>query len=185
MLPLVLAVGALIGGAVLLSGSSKLSLEQFRRGLPPAGRIYAQAILDAAARQGVDPWLIAGILARETTFGTSPALDRPGPNGRGDNGHGYGLMQIDDRTHGAWLQANAWWIPAVNIDRGAWILKQEIDRFKGDTTKAVAAYNAGAKNVGKAIAQGAHPDTVTTGKNYATDVLTRSAKFEASSRSVA
>ena len=46
----------------------------------------------------------------------------PGPIGTGDSGHGRGLMQIDDRSHGQWLMTHNWQDPETNITYGGQIL---------------------------------------------------------------
>ena len=44
-------------------------------------------------KHGVPPALVLGMMSRESDFGA--ALDS---DGRGDGGHGYGILQVDDRT---------------------------------------------------------------------------------------
>ena len=53
-----------------------------------------------------------------------------------------GLMQLVPKT-GHWLGARNLYDPAQNVMAGAKYLKYLTDRFNGDTTRAIAAYNAG------------------------------------------
>jgi soluble lytic murein transglycosylase-like protein len=54
-----------------------------------------------------------------------------------------------------------------NLDAGTKLLKQLLDRYGGDLTKALSAYNAGAGTVDKS---GAVPDIPET-KNYVFSIL--------------
>jgi len=138
------------------------------RGLPQPYAQWARAVFKASESSGVDPALLFAVMARETG----------GRNVVGDGGHGRGLMQIDDRSHGKWLAANEQGMnPETNVAYGARVLRANIDAFPGNLKAAVAAYNAGAGRVRAALAKGADPDTVTTGKNYAADVLARRERF--------
>ncbi len=108
-------------------------------------------------------------------------------NGRnivGDGGHGRGLMQIDDRTWGSWLRTHKGGLdPRSNIMKGASILRQNLNYFKGKIAAskvrraAIAAYNAGPGNVLSALRRGRSADSVTTGGNYSRDVIARADKF--------
>ena len=53
-----------------------------------------------------------------------------------------------------------------------------IRQFDGELQPAVAAYNAGASRVRSARAAGLHPDAVTTGRDYSSDVLKRMTTIE-------
>jgi len=97
----------------------------------------------------------------------------------GDHGHGRGIMQIDDRYHDEWLRLHSGGMhPATNIRKGASLLAGFLFHFHGDLQKAIAAYNAGIHGVEHAVLAGEHPDSVTTGGNYSTDVLERAAIFK-------
>ena len=71
--------------------------------------------------------VLAGIMCRETRGGTSPLLDVQGPAGRGDGGHGHGLMQIDDRSFPDFCRSVQWSDARLNIDFGARVLIREAD----------------------------------------------------------
>lgn len=135
----------------------------------------------------LDPLLLAAICDRESRGGE--ALVPTGPGGLGDNGHGHGLMQIDDRSHRAFCCQTypdgrlVWKDAEANIQQGALILATAMRGFGGDEVKALAAYNAGTRRVHFACAELTAPadplailaacDAVTTGGNYASDVLRR------------
>jgi soluble lytic murein transglycosylase-like protein len=143
--------------------------------------VYWQQIQQVSQETGVDASLIAAIGDRETLWGTSSSLSQYGPAGTGDGGHGHGLMQIDDRSHGAWLGSNDWTDPYTNISYAVGqILLPALNTF-GDARTAADAYNAGVGGVQKAIASGNDPDSPTTDGNYGSDVMRRAAKFTAPS----
>lgn len=164
------------GGLLVVLMREDISEALLVRALPARGKPFAGFILASARKWRLDPWKLAGVLARESGFGAY--LQPPTPAGKGDNGHGHGLAQIDDRTWGAWLASRDWTDAATNIDKGAEILSTELARFGGDYSKALAAYNAGPANVRRAVSQGKHPDTVTTGKDYSSNVLDRARVFQ-------
>ncbi len=102
---------------------------------------YAPAIGAAAARHHLDPRLLAAVAAQETG---GPGADS-GRNIVGDEGHGHGLFQIDDRWH-AFARSPAAMDPAKNADYAAGMLASGIARYGGDVHKALSAYNAGSPN---------------------------------------
>merc|ERR1719495_2509054 len=55
---------------------------------------YKSMIKQVASEQCADAAYIAGIISRETRAGA-----QLGSDGYGADGHGYGLMQVDDRYH--------------------------------------------------------------------------------------
>lgn len=102
----------------------------------------------------------------------------------GDEGHGRGLMQIDDRSHGAWLRAHGagdGGKPPVSdaIEYAAKLLDEaKAEGRKRGVKEAdllkfmLSAYNAGAGGADSGYKQG-DSDLKTTGKNYGADVLRR------------
>ncbi len=93
---------------------------------------YAAEIAAAAERNGVDPALLTGLIRAESNFdpgATSPA-------------GAQGLTQLMPGT-AASLGVTDPLDPAQAIEGGARYLRQQLDRFGGDASKALAAYNAG------------------------------------------
>lgn len=145
------------------------------KGLSHRYRRWFGMVKDAAKKFGLKVSTLFGVMSRETN----------GRNIVGDGGHGRGLMQIDDRTWGSWIRSHHGGLDArSNIMKGAAILKQNINFFKGRVAKskvlraALAAYNGGPGRVLSAIRRGRSPDSVTTGGNYSRDVMNRAKHFE-------
>lgn len=123
----------------------------FKAVLPSGVRDYSQQILNASNRYNVSPWVLAGIMYRESSGGLS--LSPKGPSGTGDfaprwsgnlyfkyanpatglppdgKGWGRGLMQIDYGAHNAWVTSNNWADPATNINKAASILADNTNYF--------------------------------------------------------
>ena len=93
---------------------------------------FAAEIDAAAARNGVDPALLRGLIRQESGFD---------PDVRSPAG-AIGLCQLMPAT-AAGLGVTNPTDPAQNIEGGAKYLRQQLDRFGGDVSKALAAYNAG------------------------------------------
>lgn len=145
-----------------------------------AAQAYWPIVQLVAADVGMPAVTLMAVMWRETLFGTAKALDKPGPAGRGDGGHGRGLMQIDDRWHKQWLATHDWTDPEQNIRKGAEILREAHDLFRskgfrGDSLwrATIAAYNAGAGRVLAAVRAGQDPDSVTKGRDYSAWVADR------------
>ena len=98
----------------------------------PAGTPFAAAITAAASKHGVDPTLLAGLVKQESNFNP----DAGSPAGA------QGLTQLMPAT-AASLGVTDVHDPAQALDGGAKYLRQQLDRFGGDTARALAAYNAG------------------------------------------
>jgi Transglycosylase SLT domain len=106
--------------------------------LSAQGVAYAPTIARAAAKHGVDPTLLAAVAAQETGGPGSNA----GRNIVGDQGHGHGLFQIDDRWHG-FAKTAAAMDPAQNADYAAGMLSNLLDQYGGNVHEALSAYNSG------------------------------------------
>ena len=129
-------------------------------------------------------WVLLGIASRESRLGR--ALDA---RGKGDSGHGHGVMQIDDRSHREFCKSGKWkdlresliyalnnvLVPSFNYLSDFFdLLDQEYENLFWAT---VAAYNCGPGNVVKAISDLKHWDARTTGKDYSQDVKDRANQF--------
>jgi soluble lytic murein transglycosylase len=124
--------------------------------------LYPQAqwplIAQAAARDGLDQYLIAGLIREESRFDAA-AVSSAGA---------YGLMQLMPGTAASTARSLGMTAPdqrgltdpATNIALGAGVLKAELARF-GRADLALAAYNAGPNAVREWLAArpGADPDT--------------------------
>jgi soluble lytic murein transglycosylase-like protein len=93
---------------------------------------YAAEIDAAAARHGIDPALLTGLIQQESGF------DPTARSGAGATG----LTQLMPGT-AASLGVTDPTDPAQAIEGGAKYLADQLQRFGGDPSKALAAYNAG------------------------------------------
>lgn len=124
--------------------------------LPAAGAAWADEIGAAAQRHGVRPELLAALVWTESDFDQG-AVSPAGARGLGQlmPGTAAGLgVDPDD--------------PEQNLDGAARYLREQLDRF-GDTTLALAAYNAGP---GRVIDAGGVP-AITETRNYVQRVTER------------
>jgi soluble lytic murein transglycosylase-like protein len=97
-----------------------------------AGAAYAPLIEQAAARNGVDPAVLYGLIEQESGF------DPAATSGAG----ALGLTQLMPGT-AASLGVSEPLNPAQSIEGGARYLGQMLRQFGGNTADALAAYNAG------------------------------------------
>jgi soluble lytic murein transglycosylase-like protein len=98
----------------------------------PSGTPYAAEITQAATANGIDPALLAGLVKQESGFN---------PNA-GSGAGARGLTQLMPGTASGLGVTNIL-DPVQSLNGGAKYLKQQLDTFGGDVTKALAAYNAG------------------------------------------
>jgi soluble lytic murein transglycosylase len=105
---------------------------------------HADIIRQQARAKHLDPALIAAVIYAESKFNP-----RPSPAGA------EGLMQIlpatarfiAHRTGGTAFTSDDLATPQVNISYGSYYLRYLLDRYDGNETLALAAYNGGEANV--------------------------------------
>ena len=113
-------------------------------------------IEEASAKNGVSPELVREVARQESGFKPCAVSSRGAE----------GIMQLMPATQSQFAVANPFDVKE-NMDAGTKLLKQLLDRYGGDLTKALSAYNAGAGRVDKS---GAVPDIPET-KNYVLSIL--------------
>jgi len=99
---------------------------------------FYDAISNACSRHGVDPALVHAIVKVESDFNPY-ALSRKGA---------MGLMQLMPQT-AIDMNVHNIFNPHENVDGGVRYLRYLIDRYDGNLTLALAAYNAGESAVKK------------------------------------
>jgi soluble lytic murein transglycosylase-like protein len=117
---------------------------------------YGAEIDAAAARNGIDPALLRGLVRQESGFD---------PSARSAAG-AMGLTQLMPAT-AASLGVTDPYDPAQSLDGGARYLREMLDRFGGDPAKALAAYNAGPGAVARFGRVPPYPET----QNYVRSIL--------------
>ncbi|MFZ0643886.1 MAG: lytic transglycosylase domain-containing protein [Candidatus Acidiferrales bacterium] len=105
-------------------------------------------VRDAAARHQVDPALVKAVISTESGW-NSRAVSRKGA---------VGLMQLIPGTAQRFGVGNPF-DPAQNVEGGTTYLKALLDRYNGDLTKTLAAYNAGEHAVDLSRGVPAYPET--------------------------
>ena len=111
--------------------TEKVREEFFHKEVPFGSIIYKEA-----KKNNVRPELVAAVVQAESRFR---------PTARSGAG-AVGLMQLVPRT-GRWMGARDLTNPQQNVAAGAKYLKYLNERFDGNETKVIAAYNAGEGNV--------------------------------------
>jgi soluble lytic murein transglycosylase len=120
---------------------------------------YEQIVLGHASHYDLDPALLAAVIYQESHF-RSDARSSSGA---------IGLMQlmpstaqgIADHTGGSRFKESDLYDPEINIRYGAWYLRHLMNKYKSEKL-ALAAYNAGQRNVDNWLANGsgiAFPET--------------------------
>lgn len=111
--------------------TEKVREEFFATEVPFGSIIYREA-----KKNNIRPELVAAVVEAESQFK---------PTARSGAG-AVGLMQLVPRT-GKWMGARDLTNPVQNITAGTKYLKYLNERFDGNETKVIAAYNAGEGNV--------------------------------------
>jgi soluble lytic murein transglycosylase len=136
---LVALVGAAAGAFAYVHTTNPPWYERLRY---PLG--YEQIVRGHARNYRLDPALLAAVIYQESKFR---------PSVRSHSG-AIGLMQLQPstahgiaiRTGGTRFRVDDLYEPELNVRYGAWYLRHLLDRY-GDEKTALAAYNAGQKNV--------------------------------------
>jgi soluble lytic murein transglycosylase len=143
---------------------------------------FDQAIAASAQRHGLPPSLLSSLIWRESRF--DPACRGPKKE--------IGLMQVTETAAHEWAAAQYQadlpradlWLPATNIEVGAWYLARAVQRWSHTRNDplpfALAEYNAGRSNALRwSSACGAdsrrYLDCITypTTRRYVADILKR------------
>jgi soluble lytic murein transglycosylase-like protein len=111
--------------------SEKVRENFFRTEVPFGSIIYSEA-----KKNNLRPELVAAVVEAESRF--KPAAK--------SHAGAVGLMQLKPKT-GRWMGARDLTNPVQNITAGTKYLKYLHERFDGNETKVIAAYNAGEGNV--------------------------------------
>jgi soluble lytic murein transglycosylase-like protein len=125
------------GGSVEVQANDLVSVEPedhfaAQPALAPANGPFGNLIRAAALKHGVDEKLITHLIEAESNFNPR-AVSRK---------RAQGLMQLIPETAAHYSVANIF-DPAQNIDAGTHYLKDLIQKYRGNLSLALAAYNAG------------------------------------------
>lgn len=150
LIPLVL----LIVSTLMNSGATK----EFTKSLYPIK--YESYVEKAAKDYNVDICLVYGVIRNESNFNPDVV----------SNAGAIGLMQIMPDTF-TWLQnyrenfepkkildSDKLYDPKINIDYGTYYLRYLLDKYDGDRSLVICAYNAGYGNVDSWIEDGTIPN---------------------------
>jgi soluble lytic murein transglycosylase len=165
---------AALSGLVLLVGLNPLKHAVQEITLPLR---HEDIIRQQARDKGLDPALIAAVIYQESKF-----ADRTSPAGA------RGLMQITPDTArfiaktsgGTGFTLEDLGTPQINIAYGSWYLRWLMQHYDGNTTLAIAAYNAGFNHVDHWVQEAGGPDRFKASeipfpetRNYVKNVLER------------
>jgi len=137
---------------------------------------HVELAKEMGAKTGTPPALWLGKASRETNFGK--ALDS---KGYGDHGHGFGMFQVDNRSHtpqgGPFSQQHYDQSAGIWNNQAAAVARKHPDWTSDEQLKGtVASYNFGVKNVQTRpsdAASWAQLDDGTAHDDYSRDVLGR------------
>jgi soluble lytic murein transglycosylase-like protein len=128
----------------------------------PVAQPELSKMIDSVAREhSVDPALVREVARQESGF--RPCVVSP----KGAEG----LMQLMPSTQ-TQLEVRNPFDPQESLSAGAKLLKQLLDRYQGDLSLALSAYNAGITRVDRTFSVPEIPET----KDYVTNILGRLGK---------
>jgi len=130
-----------------VSPGSSLNASGEESSVNPPGTLD-RIVNDAAERHSLDPALVKAVISTESGW-NSRAISRTGA---------MGLMQLEPGTAQRFGVGNPF-DPAQNIEGGSAYLKTLLDRYNGNLTKTLAAYNAGEHAVDASNGIPAIPET--------------------------
>ena len=128
---------------------------------PVAQPELSKMIDNVARKHSVDPALVREVARQESGFHACAVS----PKGA------QGLMQLMPTTQ-AQFEVRDPFNPQESLSAGAKLLKQLLDRYKGDLSLALGAYNAGMTRVDRTFSVPEIPET----KDYVTGILGRLGK---------
>lgn len=125
---------------------------------PMADADLNKLVEENAQREGVKPELIHAVIGQES--GRRPCAVSP----KG----AQGLMQLMPATAAQFNVADPF-DPKQNVEAGTKLLKQLLEKYKGDVSLALSAYNAGSARVDQDGTVPAIPETI----KYVTEILAK------------
>lgn len=146
VLPITVLVVLVAAGLVYFRNGQPAWFERIRYPLH-----YEQIVRGHARNYDLDPALLAAVIYQESKF----RADAKSSSGA------IGLMQLRPqtaegiaiRTGGTHFQVSDLYNPEINVRYGSWYLRHLLDKY-GDERDALAAYNAGQRNVDEWRAEG-------------------------------
>jgi soluble lytic murein transglycosylase len=146
VVPIAILVVAVSVGFVYLRNGEPSWIDRIRYPLH-----YEQIVRGHAKNYGLDPALVAAVIYQESKF----KADAKSESGA------IGLMQLKPetaegiaiRTGGTRFRTSDLYDPEINVRYGSWYLRHLLDKY-GDEKTALAAYNAGQRNVDEWRAEG-------------------------------
>ena len=155
-------VAAIVGAAAVAGLAAALMLPSFHHAVREiALPLRHEDIIRQQARdKGLDPALIAAVIYAESRF----------RDGQTSAAGAQGLMQLTPATArmiarksgGVAFTVQDLGTPQVNISYGSWYLRYLMQRYAGNQTFALAAYNGGEGNVDRWIAAAEQRDEALT-----------------------